>query len=315
MPLRITALGLASIVTTPSAWRNSQRSAKPRFLAIRRSNSAPSPWTIKRNALFLSADFAMPSTTAAGPRSPPMASIERTVPDTDLSVSAARVVMRRLPSQPMEPRPTSAQAAAPVLGGVFVEIDLVGLGNHFAVVVIAAGGAHMVGRFSSPQLGHSLGFAPSSASWARRILRFERVTRFWGTAMSQPQVWGGRPPRTGAVSRLNKITVHNIRLPIIGRPVGSGPCAAGQTAPKQIPKRVRLKAGTYSDSPAMQAFFQSVPRPRIGALNGSPHRVPDASLSRSAARPASGLASSSVIGRMPGAAKIASPRSASGARG
>ena len=40
------------------------------------------------------------------------------------------------------------------------------------------------GRFSSPQLEHSLGFAAESESWARRLLRRDLDTLFCWTAMS-----------------------------------------------------------------------------------------------------------------------------------
>jgi len=51
------------------------------------------------------------------------------------------------------------------------------------------------GRFSSPQLEHSFGFAATSESWARRLLRRDLETLFCWTAMSGAfVVWGPHVP-------------------------------------------------------------------------------------------------------------------------
>ena len=76
--LRITWLGLSCIVTTPAAWRMSQRSASPLRRPISRRSSGSGPWTMNRISGFLSALAAMPATTVAGPRSPPIASTDMT---------------------------------------------------------------------------------------------------------------------------------------------------------------------------------------------------------------------------------------------
>jgi hypothetical protein len=77
-PWRMTWLGLSSMRTTPAASRTSQRAVSPAF-AISRSSSGFGPWTMKWRSGFFSADSAMPATTAVGPRSPPIASMETTM--------------------------------------------------------------------------------------------------------------------------------------------------------------------------------------------------------------------------------------------
>ncbi len=79
LPLRITWLGLSSMLTTPSVARISQRPARPLRLEIRRSSSSPSPCTMKSSSGWRAAQSAMPATTATGPRSPPIASTEMTI--------------------------------------------------------------------------------------------------------------------------------------------------------------------------------------------------------------------------------------------
>ena len=76
---RMTWLGLSSIVTTRSAWRRSTRPFKAGARASRGVSSASSPCRIKRASGNWAADSTRPATTAAGPRSPPIASMEITV--------------------------------------------------------------------------------------------------------------------------------------------------------------------------------------------------------------------------------------------
>mmetsp|Transcript_3496 Transcript_3496/g.6237 ORF Transcript_3496/g.6237 Transcript_3496/m.6237 type:complete len:238 (+) Transcript_3496:458-1171(+) len=132
LPLRITWDGLASIVTTPLACRISQISANPRFLAIRRSSSGPSPCTMKRNCGLSAAAFDRPETTAPGPRSPPIASMDKTVSSTAASVNAAPSLMYSGPPQVRRQ-----------LGRVFVKIDFV-LYDNITLVVHAAGRADVM---------------------------------------------------------------------------------------------------------------------------------------------------------------------------
>ncbi len=53
------------------------------------------------------------------------------------------------------------------------------------------------GRFSSPQLVHSFGFAAESESWERRLLRRDLDTLFCWTAMSGAFVFGAMMLRIG----------------------------------------------------------------------------------------------------------------------
>lgn len=73
------------------------------------------------------------------------------------------------------------------------------------------------GRFSSPQLEHSFGFAAVSESWERRLLRRDLDTLFCWTAISGAFVFGALVRRSAAAGRVS------FQLPY-GRVVRLGKC-------------------------------------------------------------------------------------------
>mmetsp|Transcript_28585 Transcript_28585/g.53786 ORF Transcript_28585/g.53786 Transcript_28585/m.53786 type:complete len:219 (+) Transcript_28585:3857-4513(+) len=91
---RITSRGLSSIDTTSEASRMSTRPSRLRLRATSFSNSSLGPCRMNAMSGFFFAECEMPATTAAGPRSPPMASTEMTVRPLPGFAVFAKPVMR-----------------------------------------------------------------------------------------------------------------------------------------------------------------------------------------------------------------------------
>ena len=88
------------------------------------------------------------------------------------------------------------------------------------------------GRFSSPQLEHSFGFAAVSESCERRLLRRDLDTLFCWTAMSGAFVFGAVLRTSGGHGRVSD------QLP-------QGACGAFRQVPLACPTLFRRKAAKY----------------------------------------------------------------------
>src|SRR6056297_814610 len=193
LPCRTTCDGLAFIVTTWSVWRSSTRSANTRLRSTSCSSADRSPCKMNRSCGFSVAAFAMPETTEAGPRSPPIASMDRTVPGISVLVSAVPSIMPRF----------TYPWASPGSRRVVVEINLVGLGDDLTVVVRAAGRADMMRAFQLSAGGALVGVcAGQRIMGAAHTALGARYSVLWDSHVSTSVYWGApvRPPDTSKIA-------------------------------------------------------------------------------------------------------------------
>ena len=221
---------------------------------------------------------AMPATTVAGPRSPPIASTESTT--RALGAWSCRSTVRPSPVRDLPGR----------LGRVVVQVDLVGLRDDFAVGVVAAGARR---RGAGASARRSWGIRPGSPRSAHHA-RGACCGATWRLCSA------GQPCPTTSVFCEGRALV-----PVEPRDVNT--LATGHGA--RFCERGREHT---ANSIRAQGFS-----PALDAPSGAPSVLLRGvrPLSRRRFNCASGFASSSVIGATPGPAKACAPPSTPSARG